>query len=122
MAKLKVYEHLNDFQNGSVKGYRESIQKHVDHIGRLQTEQRDLMERLAQLTCPFSVGDRVIDQHGNKAQVSRIAPDRSWGEYSSEYVIFTKKIKKGGGLYTNENKVWNNHNQLKLDPEPDALP
>ena len=62
-----------------------------------------IRQQLADLTCPFVVGDKVIDNEGNhKAVVIRI----KWTSWSEGYEFFIKKIKKDGGLFANESKVW----------------
>lgn len=85
------------------------IENLIDSIADLSVQiialsgaRRTREQQLAYLLCPHVVGDRVINNRGEKAEVTEI---RYGG--SKNYQFFVKRIKNNGDLYIKQKLSYN---------------
>ena len=88
----------------------DDLKKLTSEIRSKQDEAKDIKQSIANIKCPFVVGELVIDKHGCKAIVDRII-------YSySGYDLKIKKIKKNGEPYKDSNHTYFCDKWEKLNP------
>ena len=76
---------------------------HLDQdIDNLLDMRSKLRQEVADLVCPFKVGNKIIDMKKNKGGITGI-----YWNYDNSYKLFIKKVKKDGGLFVNDCRVYN---------------
>ena len=93
-------EHYSTVKLSSCESVHDVLSK---RISELSEERYAVSLRIAELLCPFKVGDKIIDLSGVKAVVTRIS-----NKYGSKtaYQMFIRKIKAGGEPFKNECEGW----------------
>ena len=75
-----------------------------ENIDTLINNRRVVRQSMAEHNCPFKVGDQIINNKMERAEVVGVKYTYGYGDNNYDVVI--SKIKKGGGLYTNSTRAY----------------
>lgn len=97
---------------------RSQIQRLTDQISDMQSQRTQLRQQLAEAVCPFKVGDRIHLIDGNvEVHISQIVKPKYAGGFD-EYELFVRRLRKDGGLYNREDRVyWPSRSIAELQKE-----
>ena len=81
-------------------------------IDMLCNQRAAVRHEIAELNCPFKVGDVIANHHKKPAsyKISRI----EWYVSDSSFIMYGHKIKKDGGLGIVENHLYDWHDDFTL--------
>lgn len=83
-------------------------------IKELQKQQHAIEQQIAKSLCPFKVGDRIVNDHEQEAEITGV---RYCGWRDCKYILFGSRIKKNGERYKQAGELWTFTNP-KLKQEP----
>lgn len=89
-------------------GLREDV---INTMSGLNDERRAYEQEIAEISCPFYVGELVVNEKGVRATIASI----KFSSWSEGYEFSTRKIKANGDPYLVENRAWGHEGWKKVE-------
>ncbi len=97
-----------------IEQHKKALKEINDNIEALNEDRLACEQVIADLSCPFNVGDRIISRGGEKAEVFKIYYYSPWMDEKISHKIDIKKIKNNGELYQHPSTPWQDE-EWRLD-------
>lgn len=75
--------------------FKSQLRRINKEMSELAQSRREVRKQIAEMNCPFTVGDTLVNKRGVKAVLASV----SWWGSDSNYQMYGRKIKKDGEAY-----------------------